>query len=240
MDNIQSGDIETLFKVKPPFTEVDGGHGFVGVVMYSKKTDKLQCHICGRWVSHLPAHAWNSHKIKSLEYRKRFFLPLSFPLVSHGISLKIHDVNEKKELWRNFKGGKNRGKGGKRNNNAAYARNNASFHNKHGLCDKQIMERYILVAETVGHDPSEKEIILVDSPLAWAIRERFKSINRFKSQNGFEMYQFRKTAIGKIMERKESLGKTPDLSFLSKEDKSGIIKRFGSFRRALSYIGKEF
>ena len=58
----------------PPFKEVEGGYGFVGVLAEDYGTGQLQCHVCGQWHENLSIHVFFKHKLKAVEYAEKFGL----------------------------------------------------------------------------------------------------------------------------------------------------------------------
>ena len=93
----ENENIETLFKVEPPLTslENEGYFGYMGVILRNKVEDKIQCHLCGNFYEQLSLHVIHQHKIKLLEYRHKFQLPLNFPLCSLKISESARETIQK-------------------------------------------------------------------------------------------------------------------------------------------------
>ena len=58
-----------------------------------------------------------------------------------------------------------------------------SFKNSNGLCDLQMLTRYMVVKKIVGREPSHKELYKYDSPLAGVIANR-GGINKYKRSIG--------------------------------------------------------
>ncbi|MEK7140488.1 MAG: hypothetical protein AAB815_01760, partial [Patescibacteria group bacterium] len=155
---LENEEIETLFKVEPPLTTLPppgvgadgkeyGGFGYLGVLLRNKKTDRLQCHICRKWFLFLATHLLK-HKIKPVDYRIRFQLPLSFPLC--GLKISRHGKDQALKWF--FKNGKHISKGkrfkkghklvGLHKRSHKYASTNMAWKNMHGTCDEQLNKRY--------------------------------------------------------------------------------------------------
>ncbi len=66
-----SGTIN-IGKWVPPFVEIEGGYGFVGVVAEDSESGKLQCHVCGKWFEQLATHYSAMHGLDGVQYRARF------------------------------------------------------------------------------------------------------------------------------------------------------------------------
>lgn len=229
-------NIETLFKIEPPLTELTEGFGYMGVVLSDKTTGNLQCHICGEFFYMLSSHIWNTHRFKSKEYKIKFQLPLSFPLCNKLYSQSMRERAQNNRWQHNLPKQIGKKYKGKYSNNASYARNNAAFHNKKGLCELQMEKRYLLIADQLGRDPTQKEIEAHDSKLMWAIKNRYGNINTFKNKYGFKTYSHRHKENGLYL--KEASNPYKFFNSLSKKEQEGIIEKYGSINRAVAYLGK--
>lgn len=230
-----SDNLETLFKVEPPFTEVKDGFGYVGVVLSDKTTGNLQCHICGNYFEHLSCHVSSFHKMKSRDYRIKYQLPLGFPLCSKSRSEKLRENSQHNNWEKHLPSRIGRKYKGKYTNNAKYGRNNSSFHNKYGLCELQMERRYLLVADLLGKDPSELEIKEHDPKLLWAIKNKYKTSNAFKDKLNIPVRQSYRPKDN-VLELKNG---NPYKIFdhMKKKDKKSLIGKYGSINRAVNFIG---
>lgn len=176
-------DIETLFKCVPPFSKLKDGHGFLGVLLRDTKEDKLQCHICGIWSRFLGLHI-KKHKLNSEEYRRRFELPVTFPLCAKAISARHSELSSTEKqlaiLRRNRKNGCYKKKKKNMSRVMRYAKSNAAHKNKHGACDEQIEQRYLTVCDIVGKEASQRDLAKHDDSLRGLIYRRFGTINKMR------------------------------------------------------------
>lgn len=145
-------------KNQPPFEEVKDGFGFYGVLMLDKKSDLVMCHICGKWYSHLSAHIFRSHNIRSDEYKEMFGLYYNTAMVSERIRLemaeriiKMRKKNPEKFCSHGFKNGHKKQAGRRTPTSVA-------LRNKRGRCDKQLIEKVRLCAKKIGHTPTLMEL----------------------------------------------------------------------------------
>jgi hypothetical protein len=60
--------------------------GQVGVLAYDPDADRVQCHLCGRWLRALPAHLVLKHDWRPDAYREAFGLLRGQPLQAAGVS----------------------------------------------------------------------------------------------------------------------------------------------------------
>lgn len=244
--------IETVFKAEPPLQTIENGHGYMGVLLRDTINDLLQCHICGEWKAHLSTHIAKTHKIMTDAYKEKYQLPVGCPLVSVGISAKHRQraIDQKNiALLANIR--KNGAplahtalrKKWKRKN--FYKRvYNLSWENKHNLCPEQIVRRYMIIVDALGKEPSVRQLTKHDEPLWMAIRRRFKTLNKFRKKNNFEVIK-----RAKLFESDELIGHLKKFFILngavprSKDFVSGspntntIVRHFGSWHRALILSG---
>ncbi|HAM34575.1 MAG TPA: hypothetical protein DEB40_03310 [Elusimicrobia bacterium] len=196
-DQIESecgAKIETLFKVQPPLEKLKSGFGYLGVILRDTVSDKIQCHICGKWFKLLSTHLNQAHGISSRAYKFRFGLPLGFPLCGISFSKRMSDwsrkrfsdpvFREKQRLWlkRIIKFSY---KKASRVKTAWYAKNSAAWLNKHAICKEQVLRRYLILADNLGREPSNHDIHRHEPGLHKAIRRHWSNFNCFKTANGF-------------------------------------------------------
>lgn len=140
----QDVEIETVFKVVPPLTPLENGHGYQGVLLKRKDDGRIQCHICGDWYHSLGKHSCYAHGIPADEYRYKFSLPLSYPLCSQKVSAKRHQVAMSHNLGNNLaqyraknKDWKKRAATRDRKKRIKYGLVCAAFQNKKGACPEK-------------------------------------------------------------------------------------------------------
>ena len=243
------GHIETLFKAEAPFAPVANGHGFMGILLLDKMEDKIQCHLCGRWFKWLEPHLRRTHETTTHLYKRQFGLPLSFPLCSRGLSHSKSKSSSRQENLKHLARVRCRDirthlTTSRRKQYAKYSRTSAAFLNKHGLCHDQILRRFLIVADTVGKEPSEAELRQHDPPLEVAIRRRYGSLNTFRKQEGFMIVKKHPilsddSILAAIRSKARRLRRIPRPSDFraGPPGRTSIINRFGSWNRALETAG---
>lgn len=75
-----------------PFMELDNGVGYAGMIL--QLDDKIQCAECGKWYKNLSRHI-KIHRLGVIDYKDKYGLLRSTPLVSPGVS---HEISEDKRL----------------------------------------------------------------------------------------------------------------------------------------------
>lgn len=238
-------NIETVFKVVPPIKMLKNGYGFLGVVLRDIIEDKLQCHTCGKWFKALPPHIAKIHGISDREYKIKYGLPLTFPLVARSTSLKLSKASSKpnrlEHLKRISKLVTHR-KGRQLLASTSYGRTSPAALNKRGLCEEQVDSRFLIVADMVGKEPTVKDIKKYDPPVLHAIKSRYGTINIYRKNKGYEI----KNPNAKISDEHllaslrstyHKLHKIPRSIDQKNPGRTVIIKRFGSWNRALVMAG---
>lgn len=176
-------DVITLQKAVPPYIPIQ--HGYVGVLLYNTKTDKIQCHICGDWRNSLGQHL-KGHKITAREYKDKFGLYRNQPLYSLGTSRRVSEI------------AKTRGKATKKNltqagrmkgiKTANFIKNKGAkkvqFQNQFGTCEAQLRTRVRKHVEQNGFFP--RSTSKTDPNLATMLWRRFGSIAEAKKHYGYK------------------------------------------------------
>lgn len=236
--------VETLFKVEGPFQAVD--QGFMGVFLRNGE-DQVHCHLCGKWLRMLGPHLWRTHKIKTDAYRKKYGLPLEFPLcgrsVSAGRSERSLDPTHLERLRKLGKKYRLKGKKLRRKIRLAmkYAKNNAAHENKHGACEQQILRRFLLVCDRIGKSAGQNDLEAHDNALRGIIYRRYGSLNAFKDKHGLEKIERAPISsdeelLSAIIKFYDENNRVPMASDFNGKAKA-IRHRFGSWHRALSIAG---
>ena len=147
----------------PPFMEVNGGFGFMGVVAEDSKTGDLQCHVCGKWFQQLASHYSQRHGMTGEEYRERYGLLRSTALKSKRIRLIQSKVIQRLQKQGRMGLGNNLGKSPMVKGNK-YAANRKGkpkaleSQNAYGVCDLQIITKIQALARKLGKTPSLNEL----------------------------------------------------------------------------------
>lgn len=251
MDDLLSNpDIETVFKVEPPITPVPGAYGYAGVFLRNTVTDTVQCHVCGKWFKSVSGHARSAHNLGHKEYKKLFQLPLMLPLVSRSTSAKISSAASKPDrikqarMWAAT--GLQKHQRRAKREVFLYAYNNAAFLNKKGICDKQIMRRFLIVADQVGRTPSGLDLRNHDLQLYKQITRRYGGLNKYKLANNFDVNKappgkytdtFLIAYLRNFYKKYKRVPAMSDLDRNGNPSREAYQKHFGSWRRALNMAG---
>lgn len=182
--------IETLYKLEPPYTKVEGGHGCYGVVLWDRDADKIQCHVCGKWFKQLHTHARFAHKLSGREYKEEYGLSLKTPLCNRALSKMHSDVStrtyakNKDELIALVKKRKNTKRAKRRQRKSlAYTKNCAAHLNNLRVCENQMRRRYEIIQEVSGQEfPSEAAILEHDRQFYHTVFTRYGGLNKFREE----------------------------------------------------------
>lgn len=158
----RQGDMLTLGFYKEPLKKVPKGHGFMGALLGTVDGSKVQCHICGKLLDFLPGHIYNTHKIKSKEYREMFQLAKSTALASENYRAEMKRVfleklkamsEEEREAYRE------RARIGRSKRGRFQPKITLETLNKRGTCPDQLLDKIIEVKNRLGRVPSKHEFI---------------------------------------------------------------------------------
>lgn len=151
---------------KEPFTKVENGYGFEGVLTVSNEETHIQCHLCGRFYTSLAAHVQHTHKMKAKDYKRRFGLRLTKGLVSPKYSKQMKLTNSNasnsvkaKRIAGLKKGADKLAKSPKQSQDYALENKNIK-----GLCPEQLIDKIKNVYDMYGAD-AEKVAELIGGTL---------------------------------------------------------------------------
>lgn len=238
-----------------PYMEADNGIGYKGVVMYDEKEDKVQCSECGKWVKkitnrHLQMHNFDTHK----DYKDKFSLDYKTPLCGKSTSNKSRQAALKASLTTEWIAQKESNKEFIKSisSKGAVAKSKKGTtiqeSNKIGLCDAQIVSRWYIVQQQIGHIPSSVDLKKYDSQLYYGIIKRHGSLSVASKKFGFTSLAPGQRSTGiytdiqliaslrnfVISEKRIPLYKD---FYNRKPTYKTIIDRFGSWRRAKMMAG---
>lgn len=252
MDIFFDNNVETLFKCEPPLEKLENGHGYDGVLLRNKLTDTIQCHICGKWFSSLSHHVIFKHKISTDAYRDQYKLPYNFPLVSRSISKAHSDNANSQKSLENLAKHRNPDAARKyspmRNKERwSYIYKRLANDNKVGACPEQLRQRYMLVSDFVGRNPTYRDLLKHDMRIVKVIKTRYKTLNLFRQQNGFDVIKPNRTNAGisdeACINALRSFYKENKRVPTSRDFRSGkpttktFLDHFGSWNRSLLMAG---
>lgn len=184
--------IRPLYKVREPFMDCPTGNGYLGVVMYDDVNDKIQCHICGRWMSHMGTHVRQAHHQTIEAYRDQFGLPLRGGLTSKSIAGKqsrsasrperLEQLKKFRQPWTNSPRTVTFKKRLKARLRLAHSR--IAHKNRTGLCPAQQMARYLVVKSIVRREPSSEDLKKHDFTLHAFLYNNKNTLNKWKQGKG--------------------------------------------------------
>lgn len=147
--------IRPMQKSIPPYMPYKEGHGYLGVLLVDTDTDRVQCHLCGRWYKMVNGkHLEKIHKLTSVEYKEKVGLYKSEPLMSYKTLSKFRTTNRNKSR-KNLTNGPRFRKGGRNGNNEGSK--TIQFKNRYGTCDAQLKFRLDELILKYGRVPTTEE-----------------------------------------------------------------------------------
>lgn len=245
--------IRPLYKVREPFMDAPSGHGYLGVIMYDDTEDKIQCHLCGRWMSHIGTHVRQAHHEKIEDYREQFGLPLRGGLTSKSISHKqsksasrpenLARLDANRRPWINAERTVSFKKRLKARLKQAHSR--VAHKNRTGLCPAQQIARYQVVRKIVGREPTSQDLIKHDHALHGFFYNH-GTLNGWKKKHGIKIraqhsrWKFGNLELIANMRRWAHDHKRPPSAVdfdHGSPSKAAYLRAFGSWQTALMQAG---
>ena len=246
--------LRPLYKVREPFMDAPTGHGYLGVIMYDDDKDKIQCHLCGRWMSHMGTHVRQAHHETIANYREQFGLPLRGGLTSKSISNKqskaastpeqLARLEANRQPWINVPRTAAFKKRLKARLKQAHSR--IAHKNKTGLCPAQQMARYLVVKKIVKREPTSEDIKKHDFTLHAFFYNHKNTLNKWKQSKGIEVraqcsrWKFGNLElIANIRRWAKAHKRSPGACDFDRgsPSKTAYLRAFGSWQTALMQAG---
>ena len=227
--------------------DVRSGHGYQGVVLYDDVSDRVQCHVCGKFYQNVGSHANKKHQMSADDYKIKFGLTLRTALCSVGLSSRRREATnaaiERGEIRQDIATQSARHNKNRKRSYRQVGVQTVQFFNRNGLCDLQIKTRYEVVEKMVGRVPTQNEIIKYDRKLFFCgIVPRYGNLNKFREEIGGSYNHDPSNKISDTtlvaMLRKKSLevGRRPKVTDFSGRHKA-FYRVFGSWSGALRFAG---
>lgn len=77
-------------------------YGDLGILAYDPVEDKVECHICGKWLRGLNNHVLRTHGWTVDEYREEFGLNRGQGLICQGTRQLLAEINKRLGLWKHL------------------------------------------------------------------------------------------------------------------------------------------
>lgn len=235
-----------------PFTKVDNGFGFRGVLLADTHTGEVQCHICGGWFDWLQIHIIKNHKIKAKEYRERFGLGYRTALCSETVREQLVRRAMTFPWERLHRQGKLLGQMSREHkthkNKRDYSKgaHTDEWDNKNGTCTLQLFDKMEKLSEKLGRIPHVDEMDQeYGANLRVSITKKYGSMDQMRkllTMKGY-MYKYRKEQSKitneQLLESLRMFANTYKRRPVTSDFSRGILfcdstyySRFGSMRRA--------
>lgn len=224
--------------------------GYIGMVLYDRAEDKVQCGICGEWFRSLGNHVFQKHGMTAKEYKDKFGLYYKTALCSKEVSKKRSEAipeqfvkyrKSKKHIEELVVANKKRKK--------PHRCGVMQGKNKHGLCDEQIKKRLLVVRNMSNKvemsDVTISDVHKYDSPLHMHLISKYGKVKsvaeRFNLLAGGRIKHQEIDLISKLRTfvlKNKKMIKTKDVDGNPNIPSVGTYQlRFGSWRRAKMMAG---
>jgi hypothetical protein len=146
----------TLYNYKEPFMRFEEGYGYLGVLLFDGKTDKVQCHMCGDWFEYLPNHLHKEHNMRAREYKEKVGLRQSTALLNEKQRAKLIE-NGLENRMKNLRPGVAKTDEEKKKISRTLRRSSMEHKNECGTCPLQILDQLVKQHDKLGRVPTRKE-----------------------------------------------------------------------------------
>lgn len=143
-----------LYNYKEPFMKYEGGFGYQGVLLFDGESDKVQCHMCGKWFEQLGGHLIREHNMYASDYKEMVGLFQTTALVSEKVREKLI-ANGKNS--KNLKIGKKKSNAEKKKISNTL-RKNADVRQRQnivGTCPAQLLAKLQAEYQLLGQTPRD-------------------------------------------------------------------------------------
>lgn len=187
----QGMDVEALYKGQPPFMRFPGGFGYLGVVLINRKTDRVQCHMCGAWLAQITDSHTRLHKLSIWEYKQKIGVFKKTPLINRKTQSLLKAQGKKNQIALAARMVKDPSIEARRIESIRKAQK-ASLkghgkpsrimqrRNHFGICEEQLKYRLDKFVQENGRVPSSAEFTSDD-----AMKRRFGSWNKALEHFGY-------------------------------------------------------
>lgn len=169
-----------FYGYKPPFRKFKGGHGYEGVLMYSKLEGKVQCHFCGGLFRMLNnGHLMKVHGITARQYKEKVGLSQQTALCGEETREKLlkrgHNPNNMAELKKAQEIRRERIAKGLPDKQSGF-KLSLEKKNIRGTCPDQLLDRIRDAEKKLGRVPTMEEFLRMnEGKYTGSIRETFGS-----------------------------------------------------------------
>lgn len=234
--NSPSGFVH-IGKYVPPFEKVKEGYGFMGVIVEDWNSEKLQCHICGKWFENIPTHLRHAHNITANDYKKNYGLLQSTALKSKRLRIRQSEVMQKLR----GKNKANRHSFSKKNSFAGNRKNTkraVEGRNKYGVCDLQIMQKVIELKKELGKTPTLTQLVKrYGCAFVFHLHKRYGSYVKYCQDLGFDAnYSNFNPKYTKEYFIEKALSNEPTMRIFTLNEYAGLRRHFGNLTNLRKFI----
>lgn len=196
LDKNEVGDVMFGNMKEPLMPAPSGSYGYLGVILYNKSKDKIQCHVCGKFYRALSGSGHlKLHEMSNDEYKEKFEIDRTVALCAEGTREKhlnallmredYQDGTVLKKLNKYTKS-KNANEQRKKTNLGKKRRIYAK--NKTGHCPEQLLDKIKQLHAKLGYVPNGEDFKREHTgKYISSIIQTFGSYNKAIEKCGFEI-----------------------------------------------------
>lgn len=190
------GDVMFGNMKEPLMPAPSGNHGYLGVILYNKTKDKIQCHVCGKFYRALSGSGHlKIHEMNNEEYKEKFEIDRTVALCAEGTREKHLEALIMREDYQDgtilkklkkYTVSKEANEQRKKTNLGKKRRIYAK--NKTGHCPEQLLEKIKKLKTELGFVPNGEDFKRKNKgKYLSSIIQTFGSYNRAIEKCGFEV-----------------------------------------------------
>jgi len=221
--NLES-DLFPIYKPLPPFIKFPMGYGYMGVIMQSSRTGKIQCHLCGKLFKSVGRHVSHAHDMSGEEYKELIGLNKFTPLVCENTSSKMREnyimlpsAEKEKKIETLRKNNYKLHHGGNYVKKIKGEKCRLQMNNKFGTCELQAKHYFWEEYKKLGRIPTYKDMT---PRLKWLVHSRFNSYDEALVRWGIDENEI---AAKKLIGKQNAVEARRKNNFFPKYNKNKLI-----------------
>lgn len=156
----------TLYNYKEPFMPFksdiyEQSFGYEGVLLFDGSTDKVQCHLCGKWYESLGTHLGREHNMLACDYKNMVGLSKNTALIGEKFRQKL--IANGKKRFLNLRPGIKKTESEKQKIRETLQKPTREYQNLRGTCPYQLIDRILAKAKELGRTPGSKEMNCINA-----------------------------------------------------------------------------
>lgn len=190
------GDVMFGNMKEPLMPAPTGSHGYLGVILYNKTKDRIQCHVCGKFFRSLNGSGHlKVHEMSVDDYKEKFEIDRTVALVAEGTRekhlnalIQREDYQDGSILLKLSKYSKSKKAEQQRKVAMVGKKRRIYAKNKTGHCPEQLLDKIKQLKEELGFVPNGEDFKRkYNKKYIYSINQTFGSYNKAVEKCGFDV-----------------------------------------------------